>query len=334
MRTYDLEKLAKLLDLPYQGNPAVVVSGISSLKNASSGQVSFYNNNKYKDELNSAHGVVILQEKNRELCNTHMIFSDKPYSTFIKVMDLFTVEKKQVGIHPTAIIADDCFIGSGVSIGPFTVIEKGARIAANSTIGSQCHIGHNVSMDKNCLLYNNVDVADDVIIGKNAIIHSGAIIGADGFGFIQEAGESVKIPQLGSVELGNDIEIGSNTCIDRGTLDNTCIGNGVKIDNLTQVAHNVVIGDHTIIAGMVAIGGSTSIGACCMIGGGVIISDNIRVTDRVNLTGGTAVAYSILEPGVYSSGLHALPHKQWLRIYILLQKSELWIKSFMIKLRR
>ena len=334
MKTYHLKKLAEQLDLPFEGDPAFVINGIASLKNVSIDRISFYNNVKHQNALNSAHGVVILQEKHKKLCHTNMIFSANPYKTFVKVMGMFVEKKKYQGVHPTAMIASDCTIAADVSIGPYTVIDTGTVIGAGTVIGSHCHIGEKVSMADNCILYNNINIADKVSIGKNAIIHSGVVIGADGFGFIQDGGESVKVPQLGGVALGNDIEIGSNTCVDRGTLDNTIIGHGVKIDNLVQIAHNVVIGDHTIIAGKVAIGGSTTVGSQCMIGGASVIADNIQLGDRIVVTGGSAVAYSILESGVYSSGIHVLPHKQCLRINLLLQKSDLWIKSFMKKLRR
>ena len=206
-------------------------------------------------------------------------------------------------VHPTA------------SIGPFVAIESGVVIGAGSSIGSHSSIGEGSQIGEGCQIAASVQIYHGVRIGDRVVLHSGVVIGSDGFGFANDKGVWVKIPQIGGVEIGDDVEIGANTTVDRGALENTVIGNGVKMDNQIQVAHNVQIGDHTAIAGCVGIAGSAKIGRYCGIGGGAGILGHLEITDGVQVTAMSLVTKSIKDPGIYSSGTSVEPSKLWHKNY-------------------
>lgn len=320
---YSLAELAKILSAEIKGDPECQITGVSTLVAAQKGHVTFLDNVRYRKYLATTQAsAVILSPANLEDCPTNALMLANPYLGYAKVASLFAAEKNyQAGIHSTAILGVRTKIHPSVHIGPYcvigddVVIDEKVIIEANSVIGDRCHIGAKSHLMPRVVLYK------DIQIGKRALFHSGAVIGSDGFGFAQDAGRWHKVPQLGSVIIGDDVEIGSNTSIDRGALENTHIHSGVKIDNLVQIAHNVVIGEHTAIAGCVGIAGSTTIGKHCAIGGGVGISGHISITDGVIITGGSLVAQSIEESGVYTSGIAAIPTRAWkknlVRIYQL-----------------
>ncbi|KPY52412.1 UDP-3-O-acylglucosamine N-acyltransferase [Pseudomonas syringae pv. solidagae] len=244
-----------------------------------------------------------------------------PYLAYARISHLFDPKPKSVaGVHPTAVIAEDALIDPAASVGAFAVIESGVRIAAGVTIGAHCFIGARCEIGEGGWLAPRVTLYHDVRIGKRVVIQSGAVLGGEGFGFASEKGVWQKIAQIGGVTLGDDVEIGVNTAIDRGALADTRIGNGVKLDNQIQIAHNVQIGDHTAMAACVGISGSTKIGKHCMLAGGVGLVGHIEICDGVFITGMTMVTHSITEPGSYSSGTAMQPAAEWRKSAARLRK--------------
>lgn len=322
--TYTLNHLAATLNAKLQGDGNCQISSIAPLDKAQTGQISFLHSSQYRRHLATTQAsAVILAAKDAADCRVNALIVDDPYVAYAKIAALFLqLPAINSGIHPTAVIGKDCKIGNQVSIGANCVIGDHVQIGDHVTIHPGCVIGNHVKIDENSLLWANVTVYYGVQIGKRAIIHSGVVIGSDGFGFANERGQWVKIPQLGGVIIGNDVEVGANTAIDRGAIEDTVIGNGVKIDNLVQVAHNVHIGDHTAIAGCVAIAGSAHIGKHCMIGGGSSIVGHSEITDGVILVGTSVVEKSLTEPGVYASGTGIMPFKELKRSIIRFRQLE------------
>jgi len=225
-------------------------------------------------------------------------------------------------IHPAAWVDPASHCAGNVSIGAQAVIEAGVTLADGVIIGAGCVVQRNSQIAANTQLMANVTVYHGVRIGERVLIHSGAVIGADGFGFANDQGKWIKVPQLGGVQIGNDVEIGANTCIDRGAIEDTIIEEGVKLDNQIQIAHNVTVGAHTVMAGTSGIAGSTEVGKHCIIGGGVAINGHLKIVDKVVFTGMSMVTKSIKKPGVYSSGMPAEPSDKWQRNTIRYRQSE------------
>ena len=314
---YTLAELAAILGAELQGDPSCIITSIATLRNAQTGQITFLDNVRYRKYLAGTQAsAVILASPNLTECNTNALIYNNPYLAYSKVATLFEcAPTNKVGIHPSAIIGENCEIDATASIGPLSVIGNNVTIGENVNIGAGCVISDRSRIGANSRLWPRVTIYHDVHIGQRVIIHSGVVVGSDGFGFAQDKGVWHKVPQLGGVIIGDDVEIGANTTIDRGALENTIIHEGVKIDNLVQIAHNVSIGAHTAIAGCVGIAGSTSIGKYCAIGGAVGIGGHISITDRVMLTGGTIATQSINEPGIYSSGtVVAQPALKWKKL--------------------
>lgn len=293
------------------------IIGIATLKTAQANEVSFFTNPLYHEELTRTHAAaVIIAEKDSQHCNAPMLVMSNPYLGYARAASLLNPPAPVIaGIHPTAWLSAEAQVDSTASIGAQAVIEAGAFIHHHVTIGAGCFIGKNVVIDEGCSLMANVTICAGSQLGKRVLIHSGAVIGADGFGLANDNGTWIKIPQLGGVVIGDDVEIGANTTIDRGALENTVINQGVKLDNQVQIAHNVHIGEHTAIAGCVGIAGSTRIGRYCTIAGGVGIVGHIELVDHVHVTGGSIVLQSILTPGVYSSGTPLQTSTHWRRNY-------------------
>lgn len=309
---HTLEKLATLINAQLQGDPKCQISGIAPLDHAQAGQISFLANPQFRQYLPSTQAsAVILSSKEANKCVVNALITDNPYLGYAKIAALFTPPiNVAAGIHSTAIIGKNCQIDSSVSIGAHCVIGDQVKIGKNSIINSGCHIGNDTSIGEHCHLLAKVILYHGVHIGDRVVIHSGVVIGSDGFGLAKdEKNVWCKIPQLGGVIIGNDVEIGANTTIDRGALDNTVIEDGVKLDNLIQIAHNVHIGAHTAIAGCTGIAGSARIGKYCMIGGGASIVGHSEIADNVVLIGTATVERSIDQPGVYGSGLGILPFR-------------------------
>ncbi len=319
IRQVSLKELAEFVNAGFQGNPETLVSGIATLENAQSDDLSFFSNRKYRRFLSSTQaGIVILKAEDVEQCPTHAIITDDPYLSYARLAAwLTTKQNTTASIHDTAIVGQDTHIGENVSLAANVVIGEQCRIGNNVTVDAGCVIADGVTIGDNTHCYPNVTIYKNVRIGKNTLIHSGVVIGSDGFGIANEQGKWIKVPQLGSVQIGDNVEIGANTTIDRGAIEDTIIENGVKLDNLIQIAHNVHIGENTAIAGCVGIAGSTTIGRNCAIGGGAGILGHLSITDQVHITATSLVTKSISKPGVYSSGTplqeNALWHKNFVR---------------------
>ncbi|QXH57769.1 UDP-3-O-(3-hydroxymyristoyl)glucosamine N-acyltransferase [Pseudomonas maumuensis] len=311
--TMTLGQLAEALGAELKGPEALEITGLATLQEAVSGQLSFLANKQYRKFLDdsTASAVLLKAEDAEGFVGNALIVAD-PYLAYARISHLFDPKPKAVaGIHPSAVVAEDAQVDASASIGPFAVIESGARIGANVTVGAHCFIGTRCVIGEGGWLAPRVTLYHDVTIGKRVVIQSGAVIGGEGFGFANEKGIWRKIAQIGGVTLGDDVEIGVNTAVDRGALSDTCIGDGVKLDNQIQIAHNVQVGDHTAMAACVGISGSTRIGKHCMIAGGVGMVGHIDVCDNVFVSGMTMVTRSITEPGGYSSGTAMQPLAEW-----------------------
>jgi UDP-3-O-[3-hydroxymyristoyl] glucosamine N-acyltransferase len=278
------------------------VSQIATLENAQAGQISFLASPKYRSQLASTGAsAVIVGEADAAATPLPRIVCDNPYVYFAKVSALLNPAPQFVpGIHPSAVIGERAQVAPDAHIAAHVVVGSNARIGANSVLMEGCSIGAGTVVGADARLYPRVVVYHDCVLGDRLIAHSGVVIGADGFGIAEEQGRWLKIPQIGRVVIGNDVEIGANTTIDRGALSDTVIGDGVKLDNQIQVAHNVRIGAHTAIAGCVGIAGSTSIGLHCKIGGSAGILGHLTIADNVEISAFTLVGKSIREAGVYT----------------------------------
>ena len=311
--TMKLGQLAEFLGATLCGDPEKNITGLATLQEAGPAQLSFLANPQYRKYLADSHaGAVLLKAADAEGYAGDALVVADPYLSYARVSHLFDPKPKAAaGIHPSAVIADDAWVDPAASIGPFAVIESGARVAAGVTVGAHCFIGARSEIGEGGWLAPRVTLYHDVRIGKRVVIQSGAVLGGEGFGFANQKGVWQKIAQIGGVTVGDDVEIGVNTAIDRGALADTIIGNGVKLDNQIQIAHNVQVGDHTAMAACVGISGSTKIGKHCMLAGGVGLVGHIDICDNVFLTGMTMVTHSITEPGSYSSGTAMQPAAEW-----------------------
>lgn len=316
-----LGELAERTGTQVQGDAALVITGVCTLQEGRPDCISFLANPQYRKHLpDTRAGAVILTSDHAKDCPVTTLVSSNPYVTYAQIAALLNPVNAAVqGIHPSAVIAPGSRIDPSASLGPLCVIEEGARIGPDTIIGPGCVVGRDVVIGAATRLVANVTLCHGVQLGSRCLIHPGAVIGSDGFGLANENGHWLKVPQLGSVRIGDDVEIGANTSIDRGALEDTLIADGVKLDNQIQVAHNVQIGAHTAVAGCVGISGSAKIGAHCMLAGGVGVVGHLEIADGTVVTGMSMVTKSITSPGVYSSGLSALPNDQWNKIAVRLR---------------
>lgn len=301
----------------HKGDPDCSITAVATLQNAGKDEISFLANKHYKQYLqDTCAAAVILSPEDADACPTAVITSENPYVSYARAAALISpAPPPKQGIHGTASVDENSSIDGSAWIGPQCIVEEGAVIGAGVQLAGGCFIGAGSTIGAASRLSANVVVCHDVLIGERVNIYPGAVIGSDGFGLANENGKWLNVPQLGSVRVGNDVEIGSNTTIDRGALDDTVLEEGVRLDNQIQVAHNVHIGAHTAIAGCVGISGSAKIGKFCMIGGGAGIVGHLEITDHVIVTGMTMVTKSITRPGVYSSGVPAQDNDSWNRNY-------------------
>jgi len=297
------------------GDADVVVNQVAPLSSALSWHISFLSNPKYRRQLqNCRAGAVIMGVAERDATDLPRILSDNPHAYFARVSALLNPRQALApGIHSTAIVDQTATIPTSATIGAFVFVGAGVKIGEHVVIGSGCHLGEGVEVGDDSLFYPQVVIYQGCVIGKRAILHSGAVIGADGFGLAMENGCWIKVPQIGRVVIGDDVEIGANTTVDRGAMDDTIIENGVKLDNQIQVAHNVHIGAHTAIAGCVGIAGSAKIGKYCTVGGSGMILGHLEIVDRVNISAGTLVTKSIAKAGTYTSVMPFSEHQDWLK---------------------
>lgn len=312
---WTLEKIASEIDAKLVGEAKKVITGVGTLHNATDTDISFLANPKYRQYLKSTSaGCVIVTPADLAEVNTNALVIEDTYVAYAKVASLlYPEEKPETGVHPSAVIGDNCSIADSARIAGQVFIGSNVQIGENAIIGPGCIIENDVVIKANSMLVANVTLCRKVIIGEHVRIHPGVVIGADGFGIANNNGQWLKIPQVGKVIIGNDVEIGANTTIDRGAIDDTIISDGVKLDNQIQIGHNVFIGEHTVIAGCVGISGSTRIGSHCAIGGGTGIAGHIEITDGVQLTGMSMVTKSIMTAGSYSSGIPVEPTREWHR---------------------
>lgn len=296
------------------GEGGLRILQVATLENAGPADFAFLANPKYRKQLKvSRAGAVVLSSANARDCPLPCIVSDNPYAYYARVAQLLNPPlQAPPGIHPTAVVGTK--LDPSVSVGAGAYIGKDVKIGESCIIGPGCVIGEGVVLGAQTRLYGNVTIYPGCILGTRTIIHSGVVIGADGFGIAREAdGSWTKIPQIGRVIIGDDVEIGANTTIDRGALDDTVIEEGVKLDNQIQIGHNVHIGAHTAMAGCVGIAGSARIGRRCTVGGGAIILGHLTVADDVSISAATLVTKSITRPGTYTGAMPIEAHRDWLK---------------------
>jgi UDP-3-O-[3-hydroxymyristoyl] glucosamine N-acyltransferase len=313
--TFTLGEIVARLGGELLGDARIQIDQVAALETAQPSNISFFATTRLKKQLDATQaGAVILTQENREATNKARIVSSNPSAYFARVTALLNpVGPAIAGIHPTAVVEPDAVIAASASIGPFVHIGRGARIGEGVIIGAGCAIGDQVEIGADTRLHPRVVVYHQCLLGARVIIHSGAVIGADGFGLAREEGRWLKIPQIGRVVIGDDVEIGANTTIDRGALEDTVIGEGVKLDNQIQVAHNVHIGAHSAMAGCVGIAGSARIGRNCTVGGAGMILGHLNIADNVSVSSGTLITKSISKPGAYTSAMPFSTHEQWLK---------------------
>lgn len=308
-----LKEIAQKLDAKLIGDGEVEIRAVANLKTADVGEISFLTDPKYRHLLASSKAsAVIIKESDVEHCHGNALVMTDPYVGFAKVAQLLdTTPEICAAIHPTAIVEEGAVLGKNVSLAPHAYVQKGAVIGDNVQLGANVVVGPNAKIGSYTKLYPNVSVYHDCVIGEHCLIQSGTVIGGDGFGYANERGVWIKIPQTGRVVIGNHVEIGACTCIDRGALDDTVIEDNVIIDNLCQIAHNVRIGYGTAVAGGTTFAGSVTIGKYCIIGGTSVFNGHISICDGTTISGMCMVMRSIDKPGIYSSGIPAQTNKEW-----------------------
>jgi len=322
MPELSLAQLAELTGAQLHGDAGCMVGGVGSLDDAQAGQIAFLSSKKFRKYLpDTAASAVILKENELDSCPTNALVTDNPYLAYaLAAAALTATEALPAGIHPSAVVD------------PTARIAPSARIEANCTIGAGVEIGEQAVVGPNCVvadqcrigaatrLVASVTLGSATRLGERCLIHPGAVLGADGFGMANDQGRWVKVPQLGKVVLGNDVEIGCCTTVDRGALKDTVLEDGVKLDNQIQIAHNVHVGKHTAMASGVGISGSTRIGAYCTVAGAAGMAGHLQLADHTHISGLTAVTRSIREPGVYTSTVPAMPHDQWRKNFARLKQ--------------
>ncbi len=313
--TYSLDQLAGRFGLAVQGDPATAIAGVASLAAAGPGQLAFLANPKYRQQLagSRAAAVVLAPAFAGDFAGAALL-ADNPYASFARIAALFEHRPAvRPGIHPSAVVDPGAIVDASASIGPLCTVAAGARIEAGAELGPHCSIGPDCVVGHHCRLVARVTLVERVRLGRRVLVHPGVVIGADGFGLAFDAGAWLKVPQLGGVVVGDDCEIGANTTIDRGALEDTVLEDDVRLDNQIQIGHNVRIGAHTAMAGCSAVAGSARIGRHCQIGGAAGIAGHIEICDRVTVTAMSLVSHSIHEPGEYSSGIPVQPSRLWRR---------------------
>lgn len=306
--------------------PAPRIRGLGSLTSAGATEISFLSNPKLQDQLLDCRAAAVImtdavyQTLKPGSYTYRVVVCSQPYLMYALLAQWFDqhrMNRLETGIHPSAIVSPTAHIADGVTIGPFCVVEEGATIGRGTRLGPHCVVGAQSVLGQDCLLHARVTLYHNVVVGDRAILHSGSVLGADGFGFApdphKEPGAWAKIAQIGGVQIGNDVEIGANTTVDRGALENTVLGNGVKLDNQIMIGHNAQIGDHTAMAACVGVAGSTVIGRRCTIAGAAMLSGHLVLADDVHVSGGTAVTSNIDKPGRYTGVYPFAEHIQWQR---------------------
>lgn len=311
---YSLNDIAAVLGGIVVGDGSVSISRVSSIANAQSGSVSFITDSKYEKALSTTHAsAVILKESLSDLTALPKIVVDNPYAYFAKVSALLNpLPKVVIGIASSAVVDSSAQIPESCSIAPHVVIGENVILGENVIIGSGCVIENDVAIAANTRLEPNVTIKHHSLVGENCHFFSGAVIGSDGFGYAEENGRWLKIPQVGRVVIQDNVDVGANTTIDRGALDDTVIEEGVKLDNLIQIGHNCIIGAHTVIAGCVGIAGSAKIGRHCKIGGAAMVLGHLEIADHVTISPGSMITRSLTSADTYTALMPFQTHKSWL----------------------
>jgi UDP-3-O-[3-hydroxymyristoyl] glucosamine N-acyltransferase len=318
-----LGELAVRFGCELRGDPEARVAHVASLSNADSTALAFFANPRYRPQLATTRAAaVVLKPEAAADCPTHVLLADNPYATYARIAAvLHPSPAAPPGVHPTALIAAGAHIDPSAHIGAFCSIGARTRVAERCVVGPHCVLEEDVKLAADVRLAVRVTVHRGTEVGARTVVQSGAVIGGDGFGYAPERGTWVKVPQVGAVRVGADVEIGCNTTIDRGAIDDTVIEDGVKLDNLIQIGHNVRVGAHTAIAACTGVSGSTTIGARCMIGGHVGFAGHISIADDVVITGFSAVSRSIASAGVYSSTIPFEEAHSWRRLVARFKRS-------------
>lgn len=313
-------ELSQRLAIEYQGDGSLIIQSVASFNSATPQDLCFLQSETYLPQLlKSQCGAVILKQGfDQEIPTRARLIAQNPHKAFVEAIYLLNPElspdaQRETQIHPSAQIDDSVVMGKNVQIAANCVISKGVHIGDNVRIGAGCIIEQEVTIGEQSYLVNNVTLCHGISLGKQVILHPGVVIGSDGFGLVYDEGDWIKIPHLGSVKIGDRVEIGANTTVDRGALDDTVIENGVKLDNLIQVAHNVHIGENTAIAACVGIAGSAIIGKNCRISGAAVVLGHLTVADNVTITAMSLVTKSIKQSGTYSSGTPLMENHLWHR---------------------
>ena len=312
---YSLGELADRLDLQFSGDATRPITGIANLASAGPSDLSFFVERKYLEQLRTTGAAaVIVAAEYAQQCPVDCLLSDHPYLMFARASQLFdSTPQPQPGVHAAATVAAEARVHPSASVGPHAVVEAGAEIGAGSVLGAGAYLGHGSRIGERTRVCANAVIYHDVQVGSDCVIHSQAVLGADGFGFAQGPRGWEKIVQSGGVRMGDRVEIGACTTVDRGALEHTVIEDGVIIDNQVQIAHNCRIGKNTAIAGCSGIAGSAIIGANCTLAGGVGVVGHVEICDNVHVTGMTMVTRSITEAGSYSSGTPMAATGEWKR---------------------
>jgi UDP-3-O-[3-hydroxymyristoyl] glucosamine N-acyltransferase len=310
---FTVAELATQFGLSLHGDGTRRIDGVGTLAGATASQLSFLSNSKYDAQLAATQaGVVVLREENLAACTGNALVAKDPYVAYAKIAALFERQPAApAGVHASAVVSAGARVSPTASIGPCCVIDDGAVIEDGVILGPHCIIGPDCTVGAQSRLVARVTLVIRVTLGKRVLVHPGAVIGSDGFGLAFDTDHWVKLPQLGGVRIGDDCEIGANTTIDRGALDDTILEEDVRLDNQIQVAHNVYIGAHTAMAGCSAVAGSAKIGRYCQIGGNAGVLGHLELADRVTITAKSLVTSSIREPGEYSSGVPLQANRLW-----------------------
>jgi UDP-3-O-[3-hydroxymyristoyl] glucosamine N-acyltransferase len=322
VQDFSLGELAVRFGLELRGSPDARVSHVATLAQALPGSLSFLADSRHRRELATTRAsAVVLAAADLPLCPVAALVTENPRLAFARMLELLYPEPEpKPGVHPTAVIAAGVRVPASATVGALAVIEEAVELGERSWVGPGCIVQRGARVGEETRLVARVTLYPGVELGARCLVHAGAVIGADGFGLAPDSGSWVKIPQVGSVRIGNDVEIGANTTVDRGAIDDTVIGEGAKLDNQIQVGHNVIIGAHTAIAACTGISGSTTIGKRCMVGGMVGFAGHLTIADDVVITGCSLVSASIREPGSYSSGMPTVPTRAWRRMVAHLRR--------------
>jgi len=312
---HTVAELADRFGLGFRGDGSCVIDGVGTLAGAGPTQLSFLSNSKYTAQLATTQaGVVVLREEDLDARHGAALIARDPYVAYARIAALFErLPAAPAGIHPSAVIAPGARVSDSASIGPCCVIGEGAVIEDGAVLGPHCIVGEDCRVGAQSRLVARVTLVTRVTLGRRVLVHPGAVIGSDGFGLAFDTDHWIKLPQLGGVRIGDDCEIGANTTIDRGALEDTVLEEDVRLDNQIQIAHNVHVGAHTAMAGCAAVAGSAKIGRYCMIGGNAGVLGHLELADRVTITAKSLVTHSIREPGEYSSGVPLQDNRQWRR---------------------